>query len=87
MITAFSFRFENPYFSEHSLIDPITSKEGAFLTRDLKFILRNILYRKKIEMEFTSNAEKDKNYDDDCIQKFRLRLIQKTFSKKLENNI
>ena len=38
-------------------------------------------------MEFTSNAEKDKNYDDDFIQKFRLRLIQKTISKKLENNI
>ena len=38
-------------------------------------------------MEFSSSAEKDKNYDDDCIQKFRLRLIQKTISKKLENNI
>ena len=82
MITAFSFRFENPNFSQHSLIDPITSKDGAYLTRDLNFKLRNILNRKKLEMEFSSNAEKDKNYDDDFIQGFRLRVIQKTTFKK-----
>jgi hypothetical protein len=58
MITAFCLRFENPYFSQHSLIDPRTSKEGAFLTRDLNFILRKILNRKNLEMEFSSNAEK-----------------------------
>ena len=38
-------------------------------------------------MEFSSNAEKDKKYDDDCNHEFRLGLIQKTIFKKLENDI